>query len=307
MPVAIAGKSSATITAAAAVVLAAAAYLGLATKVICPGPASSIPVTPVISASGSAFSSVAPSAEAISASFIVGISRDRGTSLLTSTSPKQRYLTRVFWTAAAALRFLVADDSYYRHFRQRRAGHKNPLRVGARIGRNNGKAVAPFLQQIVGHHALNRLVIAEAQPHPQSFHARPRSEGLAGERFRITEFANEVNALDLAQLDGNYIAGRVQQLQLSVSNKRSTNVTIYGVAVHLADDHFLVCGGHRPNRRRSADCRTFAQNVPSGSYLVAKSSTFVLLFVLRCPGCKKSLKLLRKRELQSQQRFFSRF
>src|SRR5664279_2922788 len=65
-----AGKSSATITAEAAVVLAAAAYLGLATKVICPWPASSIPATPVISASGFPFSSVAPSADAISASFI---------------------------------------------------------------------------------------------------------------------------------------------------------------------------------------------------------------------------------------------
>src|ERR1035441_1628820 len=103
MPVAMAGKSSATITAAAAVVLAAAAYLGLATKVICPAPASSIPATPVISASGSAFSSVAPIADAISASFIVGISRQRGTSPLTSTSTEQRYLTRVVWAATAAL------------------------------------------------------------------------------------------------------------------------------------------------------------------------------------------------------------
>ena len=37
MPVVTAGKSSETITAEAAVVLAAAAYLGLATKVICSG------------------------------------------------------------------------------------------------------------------------------------------------------------------------------------------------------------------------------------------------------------------------------
>src|ERR1022692_3626568 len=36
---------------------------------------------------------------------------------------------------------------------------------------------------------------------------------------------------------------------------------------------------------RSADCRTFAQNVPQGSYFVAKSSTFVLLFVLRRRRC----------------------
>src|SRR5664280_186864 len=36
---------------------------------------------------------------------------------------------------------------------------------------------------------------------------------------------------------------------------------------------------------RSADCRTFARNVPQGSYSVAKSSTFVLLFVLRRRRC----------------------
>src|SRR5580698_905100 len=65
-----AGKSSATITAAALVVRAAAAYLGLATKVICPGPASSMPATPVISVSGEPFSSRAPRVEAIFASFM---------------------------------------------------------------------------------------------------------------------------------------------------------------------------------------------------------------------------------------------
>ena len=47
-----AGKSSATMMAEALVLLAAPAYLGLATKVMCPGPASSIPATPVISVSG---------------------------------------------------------------------------------------------------------------------------------------------------------------------------------------------------------------------------------------------------------------
>src|SRR5579859_7569888 len=51
-----AGKSSATITAEALVVRAAAAYLGFETKVRSPGPASSIPLRPVISLSGDPFS-----------------------------------------------------------------------------------------------------------------------------------------------------------------------------------------------------------------------------------------------------------
>src|SRR5208337_1639637 len=70
MPVEMAGKSSETITAEAEVVLAAAAYFGLAMNVIWPAEASSIPATPVISTSGSPFSRVAPRANAISASFI---------------------------------------------------------------------------------------------------------------------------------------------------------------------------------------------------------------------------------------------
>src|ERR1022692_2633166 len=68
--VGIAGKSSPTITAAAFVVRAAAAYFGLATKVTWPEPASSIPATPVISLSGEPFSKRAPNMEAICASFI---------------------------------------------------------------------------------------------------------------------------------------------------------------------------------------------------------------------------------------------
>src|SRR5208282_3738721 len=56
IPVEMAGKFSATMTADAFVVFAAALYLGLDTKVSCPGPACSMPATPVISVSGEAFS-----------------------------------------------------------------------------------------------------------------------------------------------------------------------------------------------------------------------------------------------------------
>src|SRR5208337_4233238 len=65
-----AGKFSATMTADAFVVFAAALYLGLDTKVSCPGPACSMPATPVISVSGEAFSRRAFRAVAMSASFM---------------------------------------------------------------------------------------------------------------------------------------------------------------------------------------------------------------------------------------------
>src|SRR5579863_3980931 len=70
MAVASAGKSSPTITADALVVRAAGAYLGLETNVSSPGPACSIPLSPVISVSGEPFSRRAPSAEAIAESFM---------------------------------------------------------------------------------------------------------------------------------------------------------------------------------------------------------------------------------------------
>src|SRR5208337_731909 len=116
MPVEMAGKSSETITAEAAVVLAAAAYFGFATNVMCPADASSIPATPVITVSGSPFSNVAPSSDAISASFIID-SFNRELCAFREASGKHRYLARVLGTRPTASRFLVADDRQHGQLR----------------------------------------------------------------------------------------------------------------------------------------------------------------------------------------------
>src|ERR1700675_2793057 len=70
IPVVMAGECSATITADAFVVFAAALYLGLETKVSWPGVACSMPATPVISVLGEALSRRASRALAMSASFM---------------------------------------------------------------------------------------------------------------------------------------------------------------------------------------------------------------------------------------------
>src|SRR6266478_7805661 len=70
IPVEMAGKFSATMTAEALVVFAAALYLGFDTKVNWPGPACSMPATPVISVLGEAFSRLAFRALAMSDSFM---------------------------------------------------------------------------------------------------------------------------------------------------------------------------------------------------------------------------------------------
>src|ERR1051326_7717026 len=70
MATGIAGKSSLTMTAEALVVRAAAAYFGLETNVTSPGPACSIPFSPVISVSEEPFSRRTSSAEASAESFM---------------------------------------------------------------------------------------------------------------------------------------------------------------------------------------------------------------------------------------------
>jgi hypothetical protein len=75
IPVEMAGKFSATITAEAFVDFAAALYFGFDTKVSWPGLACSMPATPEISVSGGALSMRAFSALAIVASFMA-VSRE---------------------------------------------------------------------------------------------------------------------------------------------------------------------------------------------------------------------------------------
>src|SRR5216684_5549786 len=70
IPAGMAGKFSATITAEAFVVFAAALYFGLETKVSWPGAACSMPATPVISVVGEALSRRASRAFAMSDSFM---------------------------------------------------------------------------------------------------------------------------------------------------------------------------------------------------------------------------------------------
>src|ERR1700733_11057524 len=81
-------NSSETMTAEALVLCAAAAYFGFATKVSWPGPASSIPATPVISVSGEPFSRRTPSAEEICASLIGVLARTRP--IVIDAQPKRK-------------------------------------------------------------------------------------------------------------------------------------------------------------------------------------------------------------------------
>src|SRR5580698_10829234 len=111
-------KSSVTRTAPAFVVRAKGVYFGLATKVSWPGPAFSMPSTPVISCSGSPWQ-VAPRTRASSASFMKGIVPKSQRGVLWF---EQALLDSVGWPSPGS----GPDDSQNIQFGDRLAGQENP-------------------------------------------------------------------------------------------------------------------------------------------------------------------------------------
>ena len=64
--------------------------------------------------------------------------------------------------------------------------------------------------------------------------------------FGVAEFADEIDALDLAQVHGDDCAGGVQEFEFALIHElRRGHVAGDGVAVHFADDYFFVGRGHR--------------------------------------------------------------
>src|ERR1700678_2172854 len=157
--------------AAACVVRASPAYLGLATKVISEHEASSIPRTPVTSMLPSPRNS-APSRSATSASFMQVIVMEHA--LLTGAS-KSGLVTlpvsgRLFGEQIRLHRLqagLVAargegmDDSQNGQLANGTARDVNPLRVGAGIGRYQEQADPIHQRAVVAGYAFQFLAIAE--------------------------------------------------------------------------------------------------------------------------------------------------
>src|SRR5208337_4523900 len=88
------------------------------------------------------------------------------------------------------------------------------------------------------------------------------------------EFAYKVHALDLTQLDGNHVTGGVQQFDLALRDEGGADVAVHCIAVHLADDHFLVGRCHsRPAHPASPIVALLHRICPNGCDSVAKLST----------------------------------
>ena len=70
-------------------------------------------------------------------------------------------------------------------------------------------------------------------------------KGLAAGGVGFAELADEVDDLDLAQVDGDYVAGGVEQFELAFVDKiRGGDVAVHRVAVEFSDYDFLMGRGH---------------------------------------------------------------
>ena len=78
---------------------------------------------------------------------------------------------------------------------------------------------------------------------------RPSVRGFADEGVGVGEFADEIDGLDIAEVDGDDVAGGAEEFEFAVDDKvGGGNVTVDGVAIVLAHDYFFVSRGHERRR-----------------------------------------------------------
>src|SRR6267378_4351828 len=136
---------------------------------------------------------------------------------------KHRYLACV---AGPALPWATcsADDGQHGQRVQCGSRNENALRIGSLIRRVHQIAFGKRLGEVGRHQPFEDLIILEAQSHPQAFRARAGGKRLAGQRLRITKLADEINALDLAQIDSDNVARGIEQFKLTVLHELRRNV-----------------------------------------------------------------------------------
>ena len=157
---------------------------------------------------------------------------------------EHRYLADVCVDAAAATAG-GADHGEYGQGIQSGSGHKNTLCIGAHVGWIHKEAFRNALGKVVGHHGFQHFVVFELEADPKSFSARTAGKGFAAGGIGVPELADEVHAFDVPELDGDHIAGGIEQIELALMDEIGRgNEAIDRVPVHFADDYLLVGRGH---------------------------------------------------------------
>jgi len=101
------------------------------------------------------------------------------------------------------------------------------------------------LGQVVGQDAFDHIAVLELEAHPESFGSGTRGKGLAQHEVGVGKFADEVHGLDVAQIDGDDVAGGVEQFEFAVGYEiGGRDVAADGVAVVFPHDDFFVSRGH---------------------------------------------------------------
>ena len=75
------------------------------------------------------------------------------------------------------------------------------------------------MRQVVGQDAFDHFVVFELQAHPQAFGPGTGGEGLAEHEIGVGKLADKINGLDFSQVDGDYVAGSVEQFKFAVHHK----------------------------------------------------------------------------------------
>src|SRR5208282_4655970 len=143
--------------------------------------------------------------------------------------------------------------------------------------------------------AFNHLAVFKLQAHPQAFGAGTGGEGLAEHQVGVGKLADKINGFDVAQVDGDHVAGSVEQFELSIHHKVGGSYeTADRVAVVFPHDHLFVGRGHGSwdtakvrtdravrggNGSSRWDSRTFLMNSPS-LCLRSSQTVNVVLFSL---------------------------
>jgi hypothetical protein len=131
---------------------------------------------------------------------------------------EQGYLALIVGGAAAG----AAGGAYYCQDYQRfegGAGDEDPLGVGALVGWVYKVAFRQILGQVRGHQAFEDFVVFEAEADPEAFGAGAGGEGLAGQGFGVSELADEIDAFDLAEVHGNYVAGGIEEFEFAFGDE----------------------------------------------------------------------------------------
>src|SRR5258708_27877390 len=209
-------KSSVTNTAPALVVRAKGVYFGLATKVSWPGPAFSIPSTPVISCSWSPWQ-VAPSTRASSASFMLGIVPDSCGRVLLLEQALLCHLGRP--SPGARL-----DHSEYIQLRYCLPGQENPLRVGTGIGRNEEQSLPLEQGHIVLRQALDQVVIFQPCSNPQTLAARSSDKGFTQQTLWLTgvpglKVTHKADPFHLRHVDRDQLSRQIEDFRLFIRHE----------------------------------------------------------------------------------------